>query len=122
LSLADVREIHQAVIEEFGGAAGIRDEALLESAVAAPQASAFGQSPFADLVEIAAAHLFYLSRNHPLADGSKRVGMVSAIVFLLLNGIDTREDSAQWEALMFDVAASKLDRLETTERLRAPVA
>jgi prophage maintenance system killer protein len=61
LSLADVREIHQAVIEEFGGAAGIRDEALLESAVAAPQASAFGQSPFADLVEIAAAHLFYLS-------------------------------------------------------------
>jgi hypothetical protein len=39
-----------------------------------------------------------------------------------LNGVDTREDSAQWEALMFDVAASKLDRLETTERLRAPVA
>jgi len=122
LSADNVREIHAAVIEAFGGSGGIRDEHLLQSAVAAPQASFGGKSPFSDLIEVAAAYLFYLCRNHPFVDGNKRVAMVSAIVFLRLNGIETREDSALWEALMFDVAASKVDRLETTERLRALVA
>jgi death-on-curing protein len=121
LAIAHVREIHDQVIAQFGGLSGVRDEGLLESAIAAPQATAFGASPFADLIEVAAAYLFYLCRNHPFNDGNKRVAMAAAIVFLRLNGLNPAPDSDAWESMMTDVAASKLDRLQTTERLRALV-
>jgi death-on-curing protein len=86
--------------------------------VAAPQATFGGRSPFTDLVEVAAAYLFYLCRNHPFNDGNKRAAIASAIVFLRLNGIEPAADSEAWEKLMLDVAASKLDREQTTARLR----
>ena len=118
LSVANVREIHQAVIAEFGGAEGLRDEGLLESAVAAPRATIGGESPFKDLIEIAAAYLFYLCRNHPFLDGNKRVAMTSAIVFLRLNGRETASDGDEWEQLMLDVSAARIDRGQTTRLLR----
>lgn len=118
LTVANIRDIHALVIGHFGGHSGVRDGALLESAVAAPQATAFGVSPFADIVEVAAAYLFYLCRNHPFVDGNKRVAMVSAIVFLRLNGLEPLPDSGDWEALVSDLAASRLDRAQTTQRLR----
>jgi death on curing protein len=118
LTVEPVREIHAAVLEEFGGLAGVGDEGLLESAVAAPKASVFGRSPYADLVEVAAAYLFYICRNHPFRDGNKRAAMTSAIVFLRLNGIETERDSEDWENLVLDVAASRIDRTATTKRLR----
>jgi death on curing protein len=118
LTVQQVREIHTAVLEEFGGLAGVGDEGLLESAVAAPKASVFGRSPYSDLAEVAAAYLFYICRNHPFRDGNKRAAMGSAIVFLRLNGIETTPDSDEWENLVLDVAASRIDRAETTRRLR----
>jgi death-on-curing protein len=118
LTVMQVHAIHDAVIEAYGGSPGIRDANLLESAVNAPQATAFGSSPFADLIEIAAAYLFYLCRNHPFIDGNKRVGMASAIVFLKLNGIQPTPDSDEWENLVLDIASSRIDRGQTTERLR----
>jgi len=118
LTVDIVKEIHKAVIDEFGGLRGVRDEGLLASAVGAPQASFGGESPYADVVEIAAAYLFYLCRNHAFNDGNKRAAMASAIVFLRLNSIEPSPDSEAWEALMLDVAASKLDREQTTARLR----
>lgn len=118
LTVAQVSEIHAAVLDEFGGLAGVKDQGLLESAVAAPQATVFGQSPFADLTEVAAAYLFYLCRNHPFLDGNKRTAMASAIVFLRLNGIVTKRDSRRWESLVLDVASSRLDRAQTTNRLK----
>lgn len=121
LTTADVQDIHTQVIEAFGGLNGVRDHGLLESAISAPQATAFGASPFADLIEVAAAYLFYLCRNHPFHDGNKRVAMAASIVFLRLNGIEPSPDSTAWEILMLDVASSKLDRLQTTERLRVLV-
>ena len=119
LTVAQVSEIHAAVLEEFGGLAGVKERGLLESAVAAPQATVFGQSPFADLAEVAAAYLFYLCRNHPFVDGNKRTAMAAAIVFLRLNGMETKPDSPEWESLVLDVAASRLDREATTKRLKA---
>jgi death on curing protein len=118
LTVQIVREIHREMLVAFGGADGLRDEGLLESAVAAPQATFGGESPFSDLVEVAAAYLFYLCRNHPFLDGNKRTAMTSAIVFLRLNGIRTSPDGPDWEALVLDVAASRIDREETTARLR----
>lgn len=118
LSVEIVREIHGEVLDAFGGAAGVRDAALLESAVAAPRASLGGESVFKDLLEVAAAYLFYLCRNHPFVDGNKRTAMTAAIVFLRLNGIEPARDGKAWEALVLDLASSKLDRAGTTRRLR----
>ena len=118
LGIHIVREIHAEIIKQFGGANGVRDENLLASAVLTPQSSFGGKSPYANIVEIAAAYLFYICKNHPFVDGNKRTAMVAAIVFLRLNGIEPLPDSTEWERLMLDVAASKIDRDETTRRLR----
>lgn len=118
LTVEIVKDIHTAVIDEFGGLRGVRDEALLSSAVAAPQATLAGRSPFADLIEVAAAYLHYLCRNHAFNDGNKRVALASSIVFLRLNGSEPAADSPEWEALVLDVAASRLDREGATARFR----
>jgi len=118
LSVDIVREIHAQAIARFGGSEGVREVALLESAVAAPQASFGGKSPYADLAEVAAAYLFYLCRNHPFIDGNKRAALGACIVFLRLNGIEPRTDGPEWAELVLAVASSALDRAETTARLR----
>ena len=121
LTVEQVLEIHRVMLEEFGGAPGVRDEGLLESAIAAPQATVFGQSPFQDVVEVAAAYLFYLCRNHAFFDGNKRTAMATAIVFLRVNRLEPAPDGDEWEALVLDVAASRLDREATAKRLRTLV-
>lgn len=115
-----VKAIHAEVLAAHGGGAGLREAALLESAVAAPQATMQGEPLFTDPVEVAAAYLFYLCRNHPLVDGNKRTALATCLVFLSENELlpeDQLEVDA-WEALTLDVAASRLDREQTTKRLR----
>jgi len=113
-----VREIHAEAIARFGGSDGVRDSALLESAVAAPQASFGGKSPYRDLAEVAAAYLYYLCRNHPFIDGNKRAALGACIVFLRLNGVEPRHDGPDWEELVMAIAAGSLDREQATIRLR----
>ena len=119
LTVEVVQEIHAEAIGQFSGSAGIRELALLESAVAAPQASFGGESVYTDIAEVAAAYLFFLCRNHPFVDGNKRAALGSCIVFLRLNGVEPQSDSQAWEDLTLDVAASRIDREQTTKRLRA---
>ena len=121
LTVEIVREIHAEAISVFGGSHGIRDQALLESAVAAPQATFGGRSPYADIIEVAAAYLFYLCRNHPFIDGNKRTALGACLVFLRLNGAKPAPDSPKWEELTLAVAASVIDRDEATTKLRALV-
>jgi death-on-curing protein len=118
LTVDIVREIHAVAIRDFGGSDGVREMALLGSAVAAPQASFGGQSPYQDLPEVAAAYLFYLCRNHPFIDGNKRAALGACLVFLRLNGFEPEKDGPEWEQLTLDVASSALDREQTTARLR----
>jgi len=115
-----VKAIHAEVLAAHGGGAGLREEALLESAVAAPQATMAGEPLFADPLEIAAAYLFYLCRNHPFVDGNKRTALATCLVFLSGNDLlpDEKLDVDAWESLTLDVAASRLDREQTTARLR----
>ena len=113
-----VEEIHAEAIRQFGGLDGVRDRALLESAVAAPQATFGGESVFRDMVEVAAAYLFYICRNHPFLDGNKRAALGACIVFLRLNGKETAADSSEWETLTLEVADGSLDRHNATTRLR----
>ena len=123
-TVAAVEAIHAAALKAHGGGAGLRDRGMLESAVAAPQATAFGEPLMTDPVEIAAAYLFYLCRNHPFIDGNKRVALGACLVFLRCNRIADRPPREKavidaWEALVLNVAASRLDRDQTTKRLRA---
>ncbi len=118
LSVDMVREIHAEAIRRFGGADGVRESALLESAVAAPQASFGGLSPFHDLAEVAAAYLFYLCRNHPFVDGNKRAALGACLVFLRINGLQPQADGPEWEQWVLAVAATTIDREQTTQKLR----
>jgi death-on-curing protein len=120
LTIAAVKAIHAEVLAAHGGARGIRDETLLESAVAAPQATMMGQPLLSDPIEIAAAYLFYLCRNHAFIDGNKRTALAACLVFLESNSLlpDLRLPADAWEDFVLEVAASKLDRAATTRRLR----
>ena len=120
LTAAAVKAIHREVLASHGGARGTRDEALLESAVAAPQATMMGRALLTDRIEIGGAYLFYLCRNHAFVDGNKRTALAACLVFLESNDLlpNTRFPTDEWEAFVLDVAASRLDRKETTARLR----
>jgi death-on-curing protein len=120
LTVSAVKAIHAEVLAAHGGASGIRDEALLESAVAAPQASMMGKPLISKPTEIAAAYLFYLCRNHAFIDGNKRTALAACLVFLESNNLlpRTKLSANEWEAFVLDVAAGKLDRDQTTRRLR----
>jgi death-on-curing protein len=123
LTVAAVKAIHLEVLAAHGGGTGIRDEALLESAVAAPQASYGGELLINDPIETAAAYLFYICRNHPFVDGNKRAALAACLVFLDANKLLPDPDLPashidDWEAFVLDVAASRIDREQTTTRLK----
>jgi death-on-curing protein len=124
LSVAAVKAIHREVIKANGGADGLRNKALLESAIAAPKASFGGHPIISDPIEVAAAYLFYLCNNHPFVDGNKRVALASCLVFLDQNKLlaSSALPVDDWEAFVLDVAASRLDRQGTTARLRELLA
>lgn len=86
LSVEEILELHERLVERFGGSHGLRDLGMLESAVAMPQAG-FGEAYLhEDIFEMAAAYLFHIVMNHPFIDGNKRTGTHSALVFLADNG------------------------------------
>jgi death-on-curing protein len=115
---AQVLRLHASVLAQDGGSPGLREENLLESALAAPQATIGGEPIMSDCLEVAAAYLFYLCKNHPFIDGNKRLAFATSLVFLRLNGMEPKPDGPAWESLVLDVAASRLDRHDATERLR----
>ena len=120
LSVPAVQAIHTEVLKAHGGSPGIRDRALLESAIAAPQATMMGQQLISDPIEIAAAYLFYICGNHPFVDGNKRTALAACLTFLAENNLLHYEKLPleEWEKLVLDVAASRIHRTETTACLR----
>jgi death-on-curing protein len=124
LTVRAVEAIHAEVLAAHGGMPGLRDRALLESAVAAPQATYGGKALIKNAVDIAAAYLFYLCRNHPFNDGNKRTALATCLVFLEANEQLPDPDLPgkridEWEALIVDIAASRVDRAVATRRFRA---
>jgi death-on-curing protein len=122
-SIDAVLAIHEEVLSAHGGSPGLRSRELLESAVAAPQATMMGAPMISDPIEIAAAYLFYLCSNHAFVDGNKRVALATSLVFLSENGLLQNEqlDVDKWENLTLAVAAGVLSRDEVTQKLRALV-
>ena len=106
LTLDQVLSLHQLQISQFGGSAGVKDEGLLLSALAQPQAG-FGDEYFhKDLFEMAAAYLFHLVKNHAFHDGNKRIAALTAAVFLQVNGLMITADEDEFEKLVMDAAQS----------------
>ena len=127
LDVEAVLAIHSEVLAAHGGRAGIRSRALLESAIAAPQATFGGEPLLADEIEMAAAYLYYLCSNHPFVDGNKRTALAACLVFLQANGLLRNPDLPArnmdaWEKLVVDVASSAIDRDATTMHLRKLLA
>ena len=110
LGLDEVIEIHHDQISRYGGLSGMRDIELLKSAVAMPPVSFGGEYLHKNLYEMAAASLFHVTRNHPFIDGNKRTGAVTAVVFLIMNGIDFHADEDSFEGLVRSVADGKTDK------------
>ena len=86
VSKSMVLRIHARQIERFGGTPGVRDEGLLESALAQPQATFGGQFLHPTISEQAAAYLYHIAMNHPFIDGNKRTAFAVTDTFLRLNG------------------------------------
>lgn len=83
ISKRTILSIHNEQLAQHGGLAGVRDEGLLDSAMARPQNLKAYEN--ASLAQCAAAYAFGITRNHPFNDGNKRTGFVTAVTFLLLN-------------------------------------
>ena len=116
-----VLAIHTEVLAAHGGSPGLRSRELLESAVAAPQATLMGVPMISDLIEIAAAYFFYLCSNHAFVDGNKRVALATCLVFLSEHELLPHEtlDADAWDNLTFAVASGALTRDEGAATLRS---
>ena len=110
LSLDEILEIHEEQIERYGGSAGLRDLAGLESAVAIPQATFGGEFLHASIPAMAAAYLFHLCQNHAFIDGNKRVGANTAITFLLMNNWDATFSEEELVDVVLSVASDRLNK------------
>jgi death-on-curing protein len=106
LDLPDVLDSHAEQLALFGGADGIRDAGLLESALARPQ-NKFGYGE-KELAVLAAAYAFGIARNHPFIDGNKRTAFTAMIIFLGLNGIDFDVPTAEATAMIMALAAGEV--------------
>ena len=103
LTVAMVEDIHAEQLALFGGAEGLRDRGLMESAIARPQNKwAYEAS---ELPELAAAYAFGPARNHPFVDGNKRVAFAALMVFLRYNGVILHPKSAEATVIILDLAA-----------------
>ena len=121
LSLPEVLELHERVIDISGGTKGIRDIRLLESAVNQPRAS-FDQSDlYPDMVSKAAALCYSLVMNHPFIDGNKRVGHAALETYLILNGFQIDANVDEQERTILDLAAGKVGREAFTSWLRSHI-
>lgn len=117
----DALALHDRLLALHGGAAGLRDETLLNSALARPQQHyAYAESP--DLTDLATAYTAGIVRNHPFVDGNKRTGFVVGILFLELNGYRftaSEEDAAH---AVLELAAGKIDETGYSAFLRNNVS
>ncbi len=113
--------MHRRIIEQSGGTSGIRDEGVLESALAQPQMTFGGKDLYVSLVEKAAALGFSLIQNHAFLDGNKRIGHAAMEVFLFMNGYEIISTADEQEEIILSIASGDLGRENVTEWLKANV-
>ncbi len=107
LTLSDILLIHSDQIRNYGGMTGVRDLALLSSALAIPESSFEGNYLHSDIIEMAAVYGFHICQNHPFIDGNKRTALASALIFLDLNGTELDDPRGKLYEAMMLVAKSR---------------
>jgi death-on-curing protein len=118
LTLDEVLQIHAEMIASFGGRDGVRDMALLESAIAQPSGRFGGAYLYDGFAQMAAAYLFGIAKNHAFIDGNKRTAAAAAIVFLKMNGVGFSCSNDELAAITEDVASGSKSREELVEFFR----
>lgn len=113
-----VLRIHDAQIAAHGGDPGVRDEGLLESALAQPMAGFGGAFLHKDLFEMAAAYVFHLANNHPFVDGNKRTGLATALTFLRRNGYRVTGEETELADMVLEMIVQKRDKAWVADELR----
>jgi death on curing protein len=116
-----VRAVHSRQISEHGGRPGLRDEGLLLSALARPQNLVAYGDPAPDLAALAAGYAYGIARNHPFIDGNKRVALVAARTFLLINGADLEASQEDKYVTFRRLAEGGLTEDELVEWIRARI-
>ncbi len=116
LSREAIDLIHEASLEAFGGADGVRDENALESALAQPMHEHFYRR--SDLFQIAAAYAYHIAENQPYIDGNKRTGLLSALNFLAQNGLISDRPVDEYYDAMIGIAEKRIDKAGLAEIFR----
>lgn len=118
LTLAEIIIIHNDQVNRYGGHSGVRDNHLLQSALAQPEASFAGSFLHEDIYEMASAYAFHICQNHPFFDGNKRAALAVALVFLEINGISIIDPKGQLFKAMIEMASGKLGKKDFAKLLR----
>jgi len=110
LTLDEVLAIHEDRVRKYGGSNGIRDLALLESALGTVSATFGGEFLHQSLFEMGATYLFHICRNHAFIDGNKRTALACAFAFLRLNGIRIKSEQDELYDLVVGVAEGRVSK------------
>lgn len=112
IPVAAVLQIHDDLIDAYGGAKGVRDYGLLLSALEMPKSSFGGQDLHPTLFDKAAAYLYHVAKNHPFIDGNKRTASALALIFLEMNEVKIKIDVRDYEELVIAVAEGLISKKE----------
>lgn len=115
LTIEEVLSIHERMLDEFGGLAGVGDQGLLDSALATPQATFGGEFLHPTIAAMAAAYLFHLCSNHAFMDGNKRTALAAAEVFVKRNWHRLNATNDELEQLTLAVADGSMTKESVTE-------
>jgi death-on-curing protein len=118
LNRAILVALHADQVSEHGGSLGIRDEGLLESALARPKHT-WHYEPETDLASLAAAYTFGIAKNHPFVDGNKRAALVAAYTFLAINGFEFEAPEPETVTVILGTADGSISEAELAAWVRS---
>lgn len=107
--LEELLLLHHAIIEDYGGSHGVRNEGRLESALASPAQEVFGKQLYPTVFEKAAVYARSIIGDHPFVDGNKRTAITLASLFLIRNGYELTAPSKELEDFAVQIAVENLD-------------
>lgn len=110
--------LHEQLIDRYGGATGLRDENLLDSAIEQPKATFDGDFLHESLYYMAAAYGFHLCMNHPFVDGNKRIALVAMDVFLQRNGYEIIASEEETYQIIIKLSTGQLTKSDLAEWLK----
>ena len=121
LSVDNVLQVHQDTLEQEGGADGVLNYGMLDSAESMPRQKFADKYLHRDLAAMASAYLFHINLNHAFRDGNKRVSVLAATTFLIINGHRLDADPSEFEQVTLEVADGKMNKLDLIEWVRSRV-